>query len=413
MKFAASVLALAASASAHMVMEFPKPYGNPNNSPLENSGADFPCKATGPESYVITEMNVWNAGETQNVRFKGGATHGGGSCQFSLTDDMAPTKESAWKVVHSVIGGCPSSHPENYNDDASNQDGLSTYPITLPADLPAGEYTFAWTWFNKIGNREMYMNCAPIKVGAAASVAAAAEAKSVSDVLGNLPDMFVSNIPREQCSTSEGQDFVFPNLGDSVEYGEKAVPGTAFSETAGCATMTGMGAGNGQLGSPAQPTGQPAVSETPSGDEPTPTPTPPAVPSNPGGIFAPGASSAAPSGSAPAPTATAAPAPSAAPTGTPVYSPPEDNTPPPKETTPPKDDTPPSTGAPASGDGVPCDTDGAIVCIGDSQFGLCNWGVAVPQDLAAGTTCSNGVIAKRSIRFPRAYLHRRHASGVL
>ncbi|EHK43392.1 hypothetical protein TRIATDRAFT_85794 [Trichoderma atroviride IMI 206040] len=31
---------------------------------------------------------------------------------------------------------------------------------TLPNDTPAGDALFAWTRFNKIGNRERYMNCA-------------------------------------------------------------------------------------------------------------------------------------------------------------------------------------------------------------------------------------------------------------
>jgi len=39
--------------------------------------------------------------------------------------------------------------------------------------------------------------------------------------------------------------------------------------------------------------------------------------------------------------------------------------------------------------------DGAIVCNGSTQFGLCNFGKVVFQDVSAGTTCSNGVIQKR------------------
>jgi hypothetical protein len=232
--------------------------------------------------------------------------------------------------------------------------------------------------------------------------------------------MFVANLPPEQCSTTEGDDLDFPNPGESVEHGPKAKIALNLKGS-GCAAMTGLGAGNGNLGSPSQPTGSPSQpsgypeEEAPAPTQPASTAAPSPIPSNPGGIFAPGASSAAPAPSEPAsPTSSAAPVQSAAPTGAPVYSPPENNSPP-ENTTPPKTETPktPTTGAPASGQGVPCDKDGAIVCIGSNQFGVCNWGVAFPQALASGTTCSGGVISKRSMRFPRAYLHRRHGSGLL
>ncbi|KAF2632537.1 lytic polysaccharide monooxygenase, partial [Macroventuria anomochaeta] len=54
----------------------------------------------------------------------------------------------------------------------------------------------------------------------------------------------------------------------------------------------------------------------------------------------------------------------------------------------------PTTAPAAGGDGT-CTTDGAIVCNGTTQFGLCNQGKVVWQAVAAGTTCSNGTIQKR------------------
>jgi hypothetical protein len=362
MKYA-SVLALVAAAQAHMVLEYPVPYGNPNNSPLDNSGSDFPCKA--PDYSVKTE-NVWNAGETKTVKFKGSAVHGGGSCQFSITTDTQPSKNTQWKVIHSVMGGCPANTPGNLPENPENTDGLSSYPITLPKDLPAGEYSFAWTWFNKVGNREMYMNCAPITVSGG-------EGGDVSSVLGNLPDMFVANLPREECSTTEMQDLQFPNPGESVETGSGAALGFDLVG-AGCEAQAAMGAGSGSLGSPSAPSNPGnGGGETPKEPE-TPTETP-ATPTNGGGVFAPGASSA----------------PSA----------------------PPANDTPSNGGGNGGAAGEACSTEGAVVCIGSSQFGICANGVAQPMDLAAGTTCSNGVIsatAKRSVKFPRAHLHRRHGS---
>jgi hypothetical protein len=41
-----------------------------------------------------------------------------------------------------------------------------------------------------------------------------------------------------------------------------------------------------------------------------------------------------------------------------------------------------------------CTPDGTIVCIGPSQYGICNNGVAKVQQLARGTRCSNGQIYK-------------------
>ena len=56
---------------------------------------------------------------------------------------------------------------------------------------------------------------------------------------------------------------------------------------------------------------------------------------------------------------------------------------------------------------VPCTTHGAIVCVDDGMFGICNWGSATPQRLAAGTECVGGkVVAKGdgAVR-PRRHQH--------
>jgi len=89
---------------------------------------------------------------------------GGGSCQWSITTDKEPTKESRWKVLHSHMGSCPSDAPGNLKGGQGNEDGskpighgLLEFDVPLPKGMPDGQYTFAWTWFNKIGNREMYM----------------------------------------------------------------------------------------------------------------------------------------------------------------------------------------------------------------------------------------------------------------
>jgi hypothetical protein len=390
------LVAFAATATAHMTIEYPVPYGRDtlNSSPL--APGDFPCKQRAGV-YDVTEMNQWNAGETKEVSFKGSAVHGGGSCQFSITTDMEPTEASQWKVITSAIGGCPSNATGNLPEDP-NGHGAATFPVTMPDNIPEGKYTFAWTWLNKVGNREFYMNCAPLQVGGGAS--GSASTTSAAQALSALPDMFVANLPATECTTSEGQDFNYPDPGQNVIQGTGATLGDSVSGS-GCATMTKMGAGNGQMGTPTQPeASQPASSETPAA-----TSGYAALPSNGGGVFAPGASSA------PAPEPTA---PVAVPTSTVIAEQPSSVPEQPAYSATPQvpDNSTPSSGS----DCTPCDNDGAVVCIGTSQFGLCNRGCAVPQALASGMSCSGGAIVasvKRSLKFPRAHLHRRHGSSLL
>ncbi|RAQ98985.1 lytic polysaccharide monooxygenase [Stemphylium lycopersici] len=411
------LLALAASATAHMRMNHPKPYGfdSLTSSPLEP--ADFPCKQR-PGVYDVTEMNQWNAGETQTVSFLGSAVHGGGSCQFSITTDKQPSMSSQWKVIESVVGGCPSNVTGNLPENPDG-DKAATFPVTMPDNIPDGQYTFAWTWLNKVGNREFYMNCAPIQVGSSYSKASTA---SASEALSSLPDMFVANLPSTECSTAENEDFNYPNPGDKIIEGNGASLGDSLTG-AGCDKMTKMGAGNGQIGTPTQPDASvPASSEAPaatSGYGSQPEASAPvysqapaatsgygALPSNGGGVFAPGASSA------PAVSAPAVSTPAAEPTA-PTYPTPTEVASAPSSAPETPDNSYPSAPS-GDADCTPCDNDGAVVCIGTNQFGLCNRGCAVAQPLAYGMSCSGGAVvasAKRSLQFPRAHLHRRHGSS--
>ncbi|KAI4627804.1 hypothetical protein J4E81_008731 [Alternaria sp. BMP 2799] len=398
------LVAFAASASAHMRMNNPKPFGfsSLTSSPLEP--ADFPCKQR-PGVYDVTEMNQWNAGETQVIDFLGSAVHGGGSCQFSITTDQQPSESSQWKVIHSVVGGCPSNASANLPNENPDGTEAATFPVKMPDNIPDGQYTFAWTWLNKIGNREFYMNCAPIQVGSGTGKASAA---SASEALSSLPDMFVANLPSTSCSTAENEDFNYPNPGESLTEGNGAHLGDTLNG-AGCDQMTKMGAGNGQIGTPTQPeASQPASSEAPAATSGYAAPPPPN-----GGVFAPGASSAP----AAEPTPAEPTAPVATPTPTYVAEQPSSAPEQPAYSSPPQvpDNSTPS--APSSGsDCTPCDNDGAVVCIGSNMFGLCNRGCAVAQPLANGMSCSGGAVVasvKRSAKFPRAHLHRRHGSSLL
>lgn len=197
---------------SHLTMTSPEPYSNEtlNNSPLAADGSDFPCKLRQDSFRAPSQANVYHIGENQTIRLLGSATHGGGSCQISLTNDLEPSKNSKWYVIKSFEGGCPSNVSWNL-DGWSTTDHDLELPFTIPEGIRPGKYTLAWTWFNKIGNREMYMNCAPITV--------------VKSPLGQpsgklldvpvFPPMFVANI--NGCMTKEGVDISFPEPGSLVE----------------------------------------------------------------------------------------------------------------------------------------------------------------------------------------------------
>ncbi|KAL8875157.1 MAG: hypothetical protein Q9198_006441, partial [Flavoplaca austrocitrina] len=102
--------------------------------------------------------------------------------------------------------------------------------------ISPGDYTWAFTWFNKIGDREMYMNCAPITVIATSEKRFLTEAtevnnsSSISDLddrnlrqrdggLDSLPDMFMANVGNGCSTAASGTDLKFPdeNLGRTVQ----------------------------------------------------------------------------------------------------------------------------------------------------------------------------------------------------
>ncbi|CAG7558056.1 unnamed protein product [Fusarium equiseti] len=203
----ATIMGLAGLAQAHMEMTYPPPFKSKKNpyangdidysmtSPLSGSGSNFPCK--GYHTLFGTAAGAptatWTAGNSYNIEIQGGADHSGGSCQASLSFDGG----SKWIVIQSWIGNCPISP-------------LSTFKFTLPIDTPAGNALFAWSWFNRIGNREMYMNCATIKVKG--------KSGTPKTPLSKRPAMFVANVGRG-CSTREGVDLMFPNPGPDVSVG--------------------------------------------------------------------------------------------------------------------------------------------------------------------------------------------------
>lgn len=133
-----------------MALKEPTPRGSKYN-PKENNidysltsplGPDrpFPCggKKKGPS------VKTYKAGQMMTVQFDGTASHNGGHCQFALSKD-----DVKFVVFAKILDRCPT---------------LQSEQIKLPDNVPSGAYTFAWTWINRTGNREFYMNCADITV---------------------------------------------------------------------------------------------------------------------------------------------------------------------------------------------------------------------------------------------------------
>lgn len=78
------------------------------------------------------------AGSTLSTTFAGTATHGGGSCQWSLSYDNG----NSWNVIHSQVGGCMT--------DSTNID------VPIPSSAPSGQALFGWTWFNRQGMSRLF-----------------------------------------------------------------------------------------------------------------------------------------------------------------------------------------------------------------------------------------------------------------
>lgn len=428
---AALALGLAGLAQAHMEMTSPPPFkskANPHangdvdysmTAPLEAGGGNFPCK--GYHSLFGTPAGAsvadWKAGGSYSMTITGGANHGGGSCQASLSFDKGET----WKVIHSYVGNCPGA-------------GTTSYDFKVPADTPSGEAIFAWTWFNQIGNREMYMNCAAVTIGGGSS-------KKRASALSSRPSMFVANV-NNGCSTEEGSDLEFPDPGpDTSNDSSKTAPpkgscasgsGSGGGSSGGDSGATpsspagDVGSGNGNNGAvPSSPadngSGAPSSAapvSAPTQTQPAAEPTQPAVESSapaggapsqvPGGVFitvsppaegteAPVAAptdtmmtltkSAPGTGNEPVPTSVVQPEPvPTTPAGTPEAAP-----------------TVPATPSSGSGDGgsdsgsdgqahtagTACTSEGEWNCIGGSKYQRCASGRwSVVQSMASGTTCS-------------------------
>lgn len=245
MKSFISVAALALLASmpgviAHIDMQDPPPIRHKNNDFATSIDNDYTapikelCKGYQKLGGAdLTPVAKWEAGSTQAFTLGGSAVHGGGSCQASISEDGGNT----FKAIKTYIGSCPST-----------EGAAGTFTFTVPTETKAGQVLFAWTWFNKVGNREMYMNCASIEITGGGSG------------LSTYPDILVANIGNG-CSTVDNKDVEIPNPGKDV----------VTSLTADTAPPTGNCGPTG----PAPPAGD-SPKDT-DGGAPPPPPVPPIV----------------------------------------------------------------------------------------------------------------------------------------
>lgn len=194
--------------SSHMLLAYPpalrykdNPYSGNNidydlTDPLASDGSDYPCKGSlnlqgTPEGTPVAD---WIAGQTYNMTIQGGATHGGGSCQAAISTDSG----ASFHVVHSWEGGCPVNGQES-----------SSFSFTLPMDTPDSDRAvFAWTWFNLLGNREMYMTCAVVTTSGGQPGA------EPGAPFASRPGIFVANI--NGCRNTEGVSTKYPDPGPDV-----------------------------------------------------------------------------------------------------------------------------------------------------------------------------------------------------
>ncbi|KAL1959447.1 hypothetical protein VTO42DRAFT_1892 [Malbranchea cinnamomea] len=154
---------------AHMRLFYPPPFAaenNPHRTDPPDERLDYPYNCCGEEntpfpcrghlSLLGTDQGspvaVWEAGSVQNFSLIGQGTHWGGSCQAGFSIDGG----QSWKVVASYEGNCP--HRDAGPADPAGQ----TFEFTVPADMPAGDHVFAWTWINR--EQEFFMSCSPVTI---------------------------------------------------------------------------------------------------------------------------------------------------------------------------------------------------------------------------------------------------------
>lgn len=395
---------LGLSVNAHLFLSSPSPIpGSAPKSPLLADGSNFPCHGV---SLPSTGGENMAAGSSQLLAFDLGgglntAVHGGGSCQISITYETDPVKvkdPKSWYVIYSIEGGCPTNTLMNLDGTYQGPQGsysgalacsdpqtngvdcVNQFNFTIPQGVKDGHATLAWTWYNSVGNRELYMNCVSVELSGG-------DGSGISR--DEYPSMFVANMASvNKCPTTAYQAVKFPYPGKYVTTKTPSGDAASTASTYPLALQTGPDCASDGApinGAAATPTGYSGSS--PSSAAPTGSTGPSSAAGSNTGLVTittmrtvtGGASKSAPAASS-APVVSSAPVASSGPVASSAA----------------PFATGSSLGSCADGK-VACSSPGQVICVGSDQFGICNIDYcAIPQPLAAGTECSNGVIAKRS-----------------
>ncbi|KAI1205540.1 lytic polysaccharide monooxygenase [Annulohypoxylon truncatum] len=174
---------------------------------------------------------VMAIGDEQTTTFSGNAVHGGGSCQLSLAGPVHngswadyPLRNSNWKVIHSIEGGCPARNQKG-NIDGPNP---NKYSFKIPEGIEPGDYIFSWTWLARIGGEpEYYQNCAPVTVTPSKiKRKTKSERRAYLARRTEFPELFMANMGEVSggCTTEdalrEQLAIAFPDPGLSVDHPE-------------------------------------------------------------------------------------------------------------------------------------------------------------------------------------------------
>ncbi|KAL0259304.1 hypothetical protein SLS55_005040 [Diplodia seriata] len=387
-------------ATAHITMKHPVPYDatslKQDRSPLTTD--QYPCKF---QTYSETERTKLSVGSQYTLDFypgtdaeiaeigstQGAAVHDGGSCQLSVTLDKNPTAKSVFKVFHSIQGGCPGFNQKT-----------SSFQYQLPDSIPSGDVTFAWTWFPVSSYApEMYMNCAPVTVEGGAEDDSA---------FNELPDMFVANLgfttfdaglsavssllqstvtqasllaqgTLPQCLAQGEHVLEFPNPGDSLVTGaEDVLTGGLAAPKGQCAGGSSKASSSSSSSSSSESSSSEESSSVSSSATTLSTAVAQTSSAAAGGIFAEAPASSSPAAAPVAATTLLTMTSAAAQAATTEVA------------------TQATQIATAGEANSACTdaTDGQVVCNGSSQYGLCNRGNVVFQDVAAGMACKDGKV---------------------
>jgi hypothetical protein len=395
MKFSTALIAAVAAipgfVAGHIRMTTPLPYGGRNDFdlfPLDPTGANFPCAVDASKMVFPPDAPTLSVGQS-SLTLQGSAVHGGGSCQVSITYDKVPTANSVFRVLKSFEGGCPM---ENGVQNLGGSQDL-TLGFEIPAEVASGEAVLVWSWFNKVGNREMYMRCAPVNIKSSTT-----DKNAINDD-AKFPIMFRANIGSagQNCATPPTTDLIFPNPGPNLVGKGNAAP-------TGCNGSPPGGSGSGGAPSekpvekPVEDVRKPIAGDIGDDDNSEPVIQPPVV---------------KPTPTEPAATPTPTPDTKPAPIKVPVEKKPVVSKP--IADTKPAPVNPSPVAGGDSAQGGECEVNGQIYCNGESKFYICNFGKKVDMgSVAAGTKCAGGKIQKRNmVRFSSAHLRRRHAHGAL